>query len=73
MTLHFAKPGKCYDQTTLASVMLLFFIHSCNTDGLQINFSSRVLQPNNQVIRIIRIILQITTIIAPIYGCEVLS
>ncbi|KAB5559446.1 hypothetical protein PHYPO_G00029220 [Pangasianodon hypophthalmus] len=50
VTLHFAEPGKCYQQTTLASMMLLFFIDSCNTDELKIKFSSHVLHPNNQTV-----------------------
>ncbi|KAM9461900.1 muellerian-inhibiting factor isoform 1-T1 [Clarias gariepinus] len=49
LTLHFAKPGT-YEQTTLASMMLLFFIESYNTDELKITFSSHVLQPNNQMV-----------------------
>lgn len=56
MTLHFVKPWKCYQQTTVASMMLLFFIDSCNADGFKIKFSSHVLQPNNQVMMIIIII-----------------
>ncbi|XP_060796683.1 muellerian-inhibiting factor [Neoarius graeffei] len=50
MTLHFAKPGKCYQQTTLASMILLFFIDSCNTHELKIKFSGHVLQPHNQTV-----------------------
>ncbi|XP_047660720.1 muellerian-inhibiting factor isoform X5 [Tachysurus fulvidraco] len=48
MTLHFAKPATCSEQTTTASIMLLFFIDFCNTEEMKIQFSSQDLQPNNQ-------------------------
>ncbi|KAF7703606.1 muellerian-inhibiting factor [Silurus meridionalis] len=48
LTLHFANPEKCYEQTI--SVVLLFFINSSNTDFLKIKFSSQHLQPNTQVV-----------------------
>lgn len=47
VTFDSANPGSCSQQT--ASTMLLFFIDSCNTDEFKIQFSGRVLQPNNQV------------------------
>ncbi|KAL7866661.1 hypothetical protein AOLI_G00144750 [Acnodon oligacanthus] len=50
LTLHLTRPCKDYQQSMLASIMLLFFVDTVNTEGLNIKFSSHALQPNKQTV-----------------------
>ncbi|KAI4899995.1 hypothetical protein NFI96_014500 [Prochilodus magdalenae] len=50
LTLHLTRLCKHYQQSTVASIMLLFFVDTINTEGLNIKFSSHALQPNKQTV-----------------------
>ncbi|KAG9266835.1 muellerian-inhibiting factor [Astyanax mexicanus] len=50
LTFHLMKPCMAYQQNTVASVVILFFMDTTATEELNLKFSSHGLQPNKQAV-----------------------